>query len=150
MKSSLWLNFSNLDLMKKLILLLLFIPLVSFGQIIKSKTYGEIDIRNIEDKYISVEYGFGAFTQNHYLTTSEYREAFIAGNIRKKKWNVYDEGELKALPAQVDLLNFFDKYGWGLVKTDVESNGAVTNYYNNINMAFTSESTTITLVFTRK
>ena len=135
--------------MKKLLFLLL-IPLFSYGQIIKSKTYGEIDIRDIDDKYISIEYDVGAISTNHYLTTSKYREARISANIRKKKWNVYDEGELTTLSAQVDLLNFFDKYGWELVKTDVESNGAFTNYYNNINMAITSESTTTTLIFTKK
>lgn len=135
--------------MKKLTLLLL-IPLVSFGQIIKSKDFGDIDIRDINDKYISVDILVGAFSQNHYLTTSKYKGVFISGTIRKKKWNVYDEGELTTLYSQIDVLNFFDKYGWKFVKTDVETGGSYTNYYDNINFAVTSTSTTTTVVFTRE
>ena len=41
--------------MKKLLLLLLFIPLVSFGQIIIDKKIGEINIETLSDKYITIK-----------------------------------------------------------------------------------------------
>tara|TARA_B100001027_G_scaffold149505_1_gene104749 strand:+ start:146 stop:544 length:399 start_codon:yes stop_codon:yes gene_type:complete len=132
--------------MKKLTIILLLVPILSFGQIFKSEDYGDIDIRDVKDKYISVELG-GAW---HSLTTSKYREVELSADIRERKWNVYDEGELTTLYSQIDVLNFFDKYGWKLVKTDEENKGAYTNYYNNLNMALTFSSTSTTLVFTRE
>mgnify|MGYP003678223350 CR=1 FL=1 len=39
---------------KKFLLLLLFIPLTSFSQVIVDKKLGEIDIRTFSDKYITI------------------------------------------------------------------------------------------------
>tara|TARA_B100000963_G_scaffold260041_1_gene228306 strand:+ start:386 stop:793 length:408 start_codon:yes stop_codon:yes gene_type:complete len=135
--------------MKKLFVLLLFIPIFSFGQIILDKKLGEIDIRDIDDKYISVEC-YADLNSNHYLTSSKYRELRISADTRKRKWNVYDDGQLTTLSATIDLLNFFDKYGWKLVKSDTTTGGAVTNYYSNINLSVTSQSSSTTIIFTRK
>ena len=105
--------------MKKL--LFLFIPLVSFGQIIKSETYGEIDIRLLDDKYVTVKVNYGMFE----FTTSKYKEVYFSGNVRKKKWNVYDEGELIALTDKADVLNFFAKYNFELSSTSKEVGAGV-------------------------
>ena len=61
-------------------LLFLFIPLVSFGQIIKSETYGEIDIRLLDDKYVTVKVKYGMFE----FTTSKYKEVFFQVMLERK------------------------------------------------------------------
>ena len=40
--------------MKQLIIILLFIPLISFSQVIVDKKLGEIDISTFSDKYITI------------------------------------------------------------------------------------------------
>jgi len=41
--------------MKKLLLLLLFVPFMSFSQIIVDKKIGEINIETLSDKYITIK-----------------------------------------------------------------------------------------------
>tara|TARA_X000000368_G_scaffold198135_1_gene156428 strand:+ start:1587 stop:1958 length:372 start_codon:yes stop_codon:yes gene_type:complete len=113
--------------MKKLILLLL-IPLISFSQIIVDKKLGEIDIRNINDKYITVELD-QIIPASHLLFTSEYKKVVIIIG-RKKKWNVYDNGVLISLSDKTDVLNFFSKYGYQLATSDTESTPV--NYENDL------------------
>ena len=115
--------------MKKLLLFLLFIPLMSFGQIITfdkldgKKSPQEIDIRELTDTYITVELD-QILPSCHLLATSEYKNIQMR-NGRKKKWNVYDEGFLIRLADRLDVLNFFSKYGYVLATSNTETYGIV-------------------------
>tara|TARA_R110002167_G_scaffold146224_2_gene337464 strand:- start:278 stop:685 length:408 start_codon:yes stop_codon:yes gene_type:complete len=115
--------------MKKLLLFLLFIPLMSFGQIITfdkldgKKSPQEIDIRELTDTYITVELD-QILPSCHLLSTSEYKNIQMR-NGRKKKWNVYDEGFLIRLADRLDVLNFFSKYGYVLATSNTETYGIV-------------------------
>ena len=126
--------------MKKLILLLLFIPLVSFGQTINQKTYKFVqdplrpwnktskltsevnfDITKVQDKYVQVtlfvsddKFFSSAF---HSLATTENKNIMMSASSNEKKWNVYDDGKLISLQDEIDVLNFFDKYGFELYKS---------------------------------
>ena len=111
--------------MKKLLLLLLFIPLMSFGQIITfdkldgKKNLQELDIRELTDTYITIKLN-QILPSCHILSTSEYKNIEMR-NGRKKKWNVYDEGVLIKLADRVDVLNFFSKYGYELATSNSET-----------------------------
>ncbi len=124
--------------MKKIILLLLFIPLVSFGQIITTADYGNIDIRNINDKYITIELN-QIFPSGHLLTTLKYKNVLMR-NGRKKKWNVSDNGDLIALIDKADILNYFDKYGYELASLDTNS-----STHGNADFTYSVSETTVTL-----
>ena len=110
--------------MKKLILLLLFIPLTSFSQVIVDKKLGEIDISTFSDKYITITLN-QILPASHLLSTSEYKEIVMRTTNKKKKWNVYDNGVLIRLKDKIDVLNFFSKYGYELATSDTESYGVV-------------------------
>jgi len=112
----------------RLLFILLFVPFMSFSQIIVDKKLGEIDIRNINDKYITVELD-QIIPASHLLFTSEYKKVVIRIG-RKKKWNVYDNGVLISLSDKTDVLNFFSKYGYQLATSDTESTPV--NYGNGI------------------
>ena len=151
--------------MKKLILLL-FIPLVSFGRIIVNKETVEVgkklyigddgslqkqtktittkfDITEIEDEFIEVYLG----NRYHWLSTSKHKNVKISAHWKKRNWNVYDDGELIPLQDEVDVLNFFSKYGFEYFKQKTESSGAFTTALPFTNSAVTSINTisTITL-----
>jgi hypothetical protein len=77
--------------MKQLIIILLFIPLISFSQVIVDKKLGEIDISTFSDKYITITLN-QILPASHLLSTSEYKEIVMRTTNKKKKWNVYDNG----------------------------------------------------------
>ena len=110
--------------MKKIILLSLFIPLISFSQVIVDKKLGEIDISTFSDKYITITLN-QILPASHLLSTSEYKEIVMRTTNKKKKWNVYDNGVLIRLKDKIDVLNFFSKYGYELATSDTESYGVV-------------------------
>ena len=110
--------------MKQLIIILLFIPLISFSQVIVDKKLGEIDIRTFSDKYITITLN-QILPASHLLSTSEYKEIVMRTTNKKKKWNVYDNGVLIRLKDKIDVLNFFSKYGYELATSDTESYGVV-------------------------
>jgi hypothetical protein len=110
--------------MKKLLLLLLFIPLISFSQVIVDKKLGEIDISTFSDKYITITLN-QILPASHLLSNSEYKEIVMRTTNKKKKWNVYDNGVLIRLKDKIDVLNFFSKYGYELATSDTESYGVV-------------------------
>ena len=124
--------------MKKLLLLLLFIPLVSFGQIIIDKKIGEINIETLSYKYITIKLD-DVFS--HMLSTSNYKGIPLKRG-RQKRWNVYDNGRKIALVDKMDILNFFSKYGYELVASETESNPV--NYGNGFIGAY--HKSTITLI----
>ena len=110
--------------MKQLIIILLFIPLISFSQVIVDKKLGEIDISTFSDKYITITLN-QILPASHLLSSSEYKEIVMRTTNKKKKWNVYDNGVLIRLKDKIDVLNFFSKYGYELATSDTESYGVV-------------------------
>ena len=112
--------------MKRVLFIIMFIPLISFGQIIVDKKLGEIDIRNLTDKYITIELD-DIFS--HQLSTSEYKNISLKRG-RKKRWNVFDDGKSIELVDKIDILNFFSKYGFQLATSETESTPV--NYENGI------------------
>ena len=110
--------------MKQLIIILLFIPLISFSQVIVDKKLGEIDISTFSDKYITITLN-QILPASHLLSNSEYKEIVMRTTNKKKKWNVYDNGVLIRLKDKIDVLNFFSKYGYELATSDTESYGVV-------------------------
>ena len=142
--------------MKKLILLL-FIPLVSFGQIIVNKEVTEetrlyndeddgllkpqvktitkkFNITEIQDEYIEIKLG----KRYHLLSTSKHKNIKISAHWKKKNWNVYDGDELIPMQAEIDILNFFSKYGFEYFKQNTKSSGAYTTALPFTNSAVTS------------
>ena len=124
--------------MKKLLFFLLFIPLISFAQIIIDKKIGEINIETLSDKYITIKLD-DVFS--HMLSTSNYKGIHLKRS-RQKRWNVYDNGRKIALVDKMDILNFFSKYGYELVASETESNPV--NYGNGFIGAY--HKSTITLI----
>tara|TARA_B100000963_G_C22507184_1_gene616559 strand:- start:523 stop:1005 length:483 start_codon:yes stop_codon:yes gene_type:complete len=123
--------------MKKLILLsALLIFACSYGQKIVSKTYTKetktrfgktikpklisvdtINITQIKDEFISVGLG----ERYHYISTKNYKyiklfSSDFKSSVKSKR-NVYDGDKLIALDDEVDVLNFFHKYGFEFFKT---------------------------------
>tara|TARA_B100000963_G_C22604001_1_gene661557 strand:- start:795 stop:1190 length:396 start_codon:yes stop_codon:yes gene_type:complete len=131
--------------MKKLTLILLLISILSYGQIIVDKKLGEIDIRTLSDKYITIELDE---LFSHSLVTSQYTIPLKRG--RQKRWNVFDKGNAIALVGKVDILNYFSKYGWKLVSTDVSNDGSFTNFYDGSNVAYTTTMTSTSLLLVRE
>ena len=129
----------------RLFIVLLFLPLFSFGQIITydkldgKKSPQEIDIRELTDTYITVELD-QILPSCHLLSTSKHKNIQMR-NGRKKKWNVYDEGVLIKLADKVDVLNFFSKYGYALTTSDSETYGIVSG-----NMVIPVSDETLTLM----
>ena len=141
--------------MKKLLLLLLFIPLMSFGQniiipkIVKSQviSYGEtvirekvisdtLNITEIKGEFIQIQLG----RRFHLLSTSKNKNVKMWRTYNQTKWNVFDGDKLIALQDEIDVLNYFNKYGFELMKSGTKSTGgsSFTNYYPYANSSLTS------------
>ena len=159
--------------MKRLILILLLFPFVAIGQTINQKTYKFVqdplrpwnktskltsevnfDITKIQDKYVQVtlfvsddKFFSSAF---HSLATTENKNIMMSASSNEKKWNVYDEGKLIPLQDEIDVLNFFDKYGFELYKSggDTIEKAKTYDYLNNMGVStlFFSKSK-VTLIF---
>jgi len=118
--------------MKKLLLLSAFLIFAcSYGQKIVIKTYGSktnsfgktiepkliavdtLNITQIKDEFISVGLG----ESYHYISTKNYKNIKLFSSDFKSKRNVYDGDKLIALDDEVDVLNFFHKYGFEFFKT---------------------------------
>ena len=114
--------------MKKLLLLLLFIPLMSFGQIVTYETMDdmgvrtthEVDVRDFNDKYITVALN-QVFPRCNVVSTSKYKNLIMRTAPRQKVWNTFDEGVKIRLADKVDVLNFFSKYGYELATSNSET-----------------------------
>ena len=130
--------------MRILTILLFFISISSYGQIIENYNYGKIDVRNIDDSIIILEETWNGW----YLTSSKYKNVFIREAFRNdikrgkhlKKWNVYDEGKLIPLYDNIDVINFFSKYGYEYSNTDTSKESIEFR-----GKEYSSTSTTITL-----
>ena len=140
--------------MKKLVLLL-FIPFVSFGQIIvyeefveiepsikaiaadhlihrkakkKYKTFTEVkNITEIKDEYIEVVINIRS-PRIHLLITSENRAFPLHLSSITNKLSVYDGNNLISLTKKIDILNYFTKYGFEYIETIIEISGSATHY----------------------
>ncbi|MDC3109651.1 hypothetical protein OA490_01615 [Flavobacteriales bacterium] len=114
--------------MKKLTLLLLLIPIVSFGQIIVDKKLGEIDISKFEQEIIEVK-GTRKFSISYGKNKRGKDEYFKV----TKKTKVFDGDELIKLITLNDLIGFFTKWGYDYEGSDTRTvknygNGAIYNY----------------------
>ena len=130
--------------MKKLTILLLLIPILSFGQIVDDKKLGKVDITKITDLYITVYDGTGGSinTKPGWVRTFSGSKIFISASKRKKKWNTYDEGKPISIRSKVDLLNYLGKYGYEYLDTN-SSTRVGTNYAT----GYAVSRTTTTLTF---
>ena len=137
------------------LILLLFIPLASFGQIIvyeqlvelepsvkaqaadhliklkpQTKLYtDQINITEIQDEYIEIIMDIGPAIR-HLLISSKNNVPLNLSSPRfkmgKHKLNIYDGDKLISLPKMVDILNYFDKYGFEFVETINNISGSST------------------------
>ena len=134
--------------MKKFLLLLLFIPLMSFGQIVTYETMDdmgvrtthEVDVRDFNDKYITIKLN-QIFPRCHVVSTSKYKNLIMRTAPRQKVWNTFDEGVKIRLADKVDVLNFFSKYGYELASSDSETYGIISG-----NMVIPASDETLTLM----
>ena len=154
--------------MKKLLFLLVFIFISSssFAQIILNKRITEkggklvmvkstgkikktedkfiierINITQIQDEYIQISLG----NKYHYLSTSSHKNIKISSHWKKKYWNVYDGDKLIPLQDEIDVLNFFEKYGFEYFKQNTKSTGANIISIGNYSTASISSKSSITL-----
>ncbi len=139
--------------MKKLILLL-FIPIITFGQIIVNKETTKetrqyiaddgstktqvkkirkkFNITEIQDEFIEVRLG----KKYHLLSTSKHKNIKISS--QSKYWNVYDGGELITMQDEIDILNFFSKYGFEYLKQNTKSSSKSRSYVSALLASFAS------------
>ena len=147
------------------LIVLIFISSSSFAQIIVNKrvvemgkklvmvkSTGEIrkndkiitekfNITEIQDEFIEVRLG----KNFHYLSTSKHKNIKISSHWKKKYWNVYDEGKLIPLQDEVDVLNFFNKYGFEYFKQNTKTKGGNTVSIGNYSTTSISSKSSITL-----
>ena len=132
----------------------MFIPLMSFGQIVIYDTYKTVEnvntswdvtttvisdtlnIAEIQDEFIQIQLG----RRFHLLSTSEHKNLKMWRTYNQKKWNVFDGDKLIALQDEIDILDYFGKYGFELMKSGTKSTGgsSFTSYYPYANSSFTS------------
>ena len=93
---------------------------VSTGEIKKTEEKSIIegfDITEIQDEYIQIQLG----KRYHLLSTSKHKNIKISSHRKKKYWNVYDGDKLIPLQDEIDVLNFFNKYGFEYFKQNTTS-----------------------------
>ena len=132
----------------------MFIPLMSFGQIVIYDTYKTVEnvntswdatttvisdtlnIAEIKGEFIQIQLG----RRFHLLSTSEHKNLKMWRTYNQKKWNVFDGDKLIALQDEIDILDYFGKYGFELMKSGTKSTGgsSFTSYYPYPNSSFTS------------
>jgi len=143
--------------MKNLFFALLFIPLISFGQIVIYDTYKTVEnvnvdtswnatttvisdtlnIAEIQDEFIQIQLGY----RFHLLSTSEHKNVKMWRTRNQKKWNVFDGDKLISLTDEIDILNFFDKYGFEYFNQNTTSSKSSSIYVPPTNYSSTSITT---------
>ena len=147
------------------LLVLIFISSSSFSQIIVNKrvvemgkklvmvkSTGEIrkndkiitekfNITEIQDEFIEVRLG----KNFHYLSTSKHKNIKISSHWKKKYWNVYDGNKLIPMQDEIDILNFFNKYGFEYFKQNTKTKGGNTVSIGNYSTTSISSKSSITL-----
>ncbi len=91
-------------------------------------------ITEIQDEFIEIRLG----KRYHLLSTSKHKNIKISSHRKKKYWNVYDGDKLIPLQDEIDVLNFFNKYGFEYFKQNTKTKGGNTVYFPNINYSTTS------------
>ena len=102
-----------------------------------------IDITQIQDEYIQISLG----KRYHYLSTSKHKNVKINAHWKKKYWNVYDGGVLIPMQDEIDVLNFFNKYGFEYFKQNTKESGSSTYYMPNINYSISSSKSKSSITF---
>ena len=142
--------------MKKLILLL-FIPLTSFGQIIvyekfvelepsikaqaadhlisrrkQTKVYytNQINITELKDEYVEIIINIRRSPRRHLLITSEKKAFPLNFAYGTSVLTVYDGNNIISLTTKIDLINYFTKYGFDYIETNNAVSGSVTDYHS--------------------
>ena len=99
-----------------------------------------LNITELKDEFISVSIG----KNNHFLSTSDIKNIkLVASDKLKGDWNVYDDNLLIPLYDEIDVLNFFEKYGFEYFKTSIKESSkssAVTKYSEYTNTAITTQN----------
>ena len=96
----------------------------------------EINITEIQDEYIQIKLG----NRYHLLSTSKRKNIKISSHWKKKHWNVYDGDKLIPLQDEIDVLNFFEKYGFEYFKQ-----GSSSSLYSSPSFSYISSKSSITL-----
>ncbi|MDA9239412.1 hypothetical protein N9P02_00070 [bacterium] len=135
--------------MRKLLLLLLFVPILSFGQILiekRNKTNPRIDITKFEQEIISV-IGKNSWRIEYGLKNKKGKKGKPFYILRKTE--IYDANELIKFQDLNEVISFFTKWGYDFEGTDTRTrvnpvNGQVysrtTSTFRNNNNSIVSES----------
>jgi hypothetical protein len=126
------------------------VMVVSTGEIKKTDNefiIEEFDITKIQDEYIEISLDDNRllFSRYHLLSTSSHKNIKISSHWKKTHWNVYDGDKLITLQDELDVLNFFEKYGFEYFKQNTKSTGANIISIGNYSTASISSKSSITL-----
>ena len=107
-----------------------------------------LNITEIQDEFIQIQLG----RRHHLLYTSEFKNIKLNASWNEKKWNVYDGEKLISLNDEIDILNFFDKYGFEYFKTSKNSSvgPAITTINPYLNSAITTATSSSSMILTFK
>lgn len=85
------------------------------AQFIEDQKLGRIDIRELEDSYITVYGPINKLANNHRLETSLGGRILLVGTRRysqKANYNVFDGDKPVNMGSMQQVLSFFEKYGY--------------------------------------
>ena len=121
------------------------VMVVSTGEIKKTDAefiIEEFDITKIQDEYIEISLDDNRllFSRYHLLSTSSHKNIKISSHWKKTHWNVYDGDKLIPLQDELDVLNFFEKYGFEYFKQNIKSSSSIIRFYPYGNTAVSSIS----------
>ena len=97
------------------VLLLCLLSVEVNAQFIEDEKLGRIDIRELEDSYITVYGPTTKLLNNHRLETSLGGRILMVGTrrySRKANYNVFDGDKPVNMGSMQQVLSFFDKYGY--------------------------------------
>jgi len=140
--------------MKKFLFVLLFVPLISIGQTVIYDTYKSVEnldtwdvtttvtsdtlnITEIQDEFIQIQLG----KRFHLLSTSKHKNVKMWRTNNQKKWNVFDGDKLISLTDEIDVLNYFNKYGFEYFNQNTTSSKSSSIYVPPTNYSSTSITT---------
>ena len=110
--------------MKTIIFILIFVPFVSYGQIMTNKKSSQIDITKFESKYVEVD-GWGKIPNSIYYGKQDKKGKQIKFNIDRKT-KIYDGDNIVKFYSITDIIKYFTKYGYEYEGSS--SGGSSTNY----------------------
>ena len=122
-----------------LLILLLTIPFIGFGQIIENKKGDRIDITKFKVQYIEIT-GWGLIPNEIYYGEQDEKGNKLTFKMTfKRKGKFFDGENMIKIYSSSDLINFFTKHGYEYEGTG--SGGTYTNYstkqtYSRVVMTF--------------